>query len=64
MGGRWQRGMSGGGTGMICHRFKGGIGTSSREVEVRGDDFVVGVLVQCNYGSRETVAGGGGAGGA
>ncbi|MYK66014.1 MAG: S58 family peptidase, partial [Gemmatimonadetes bacterium] len=39
--------------GMICHRFKGGIGTSSREVEVRGDDYVVGVLVQCNYGSRE-----------
>ena len=38
---------------MICHRFKGGIGTSSREVEVGGDDYVVGVLVQCNYGSRE-----------
>ena len=43
----------GGGTGMICHRFKGGIGTSSRVVEVGGDDYVVGVLVQCNYGSRE-----------
>lgn len=54
-GGVVAEGNVGGGTGMICHRFKGGIGTSSREVEVRGDDFVVGVLVQCNYGSRETL---------
>lgn len=43
----------GGGTGMICHRFKGGIGTSSRVVEVGGETYTVGVLVQCNYGSRE-----------
>ena len=43
----------GGGTGMICHRFKGGIGTSSRVVDVGGDDYTVGVLVQCNYGSRD-----------
>lgn len=43
----------GGGTGMICHRFKGGIGTSSRLAEVGGDTYTVGVLVQCNYGSRE-----------
>jgi L-aminopeptidase/D-esterase-like protein len=41
----------GGGTGMICHQFKGGIGTSSRIVEDLG--FTVGVLVQANYGSRE-----------
>jgi len=54
-GGAVAEGNVGGGTGMICHRFKGGIGTASREVEVRGDDFVVGVLVQCNYGSRETL---------
>ena len=54
-GGAVVEGNVGGGTGMICHRFKGGIGTSSREVEVRGDDYVVGVLVQCNYGSRETL---------
>ena len=54
-GGVVAEGNVGGGTGMICHRFKGGIGTSSREVEVRGDDYVVGVLVQCNYGSRETL---------
>ncbi len=39
----------GGGTGMVCHEFKGGIGTSSR---VAGD-WTVGVLVQANYGARE-----------
>jgi len=39
----------GGGTGMICHEFKGGIGTASR----RARDWIVGVLVQANYGSRE-----------
>ncbi len=38
----------GGGTGMICHELKGGIGTSSRAV----GDHVVGVLVQANYGRR------------
>jgi D-aminopeptidase len=38
----------GGGTGMICHEFKGGIGTASRVVDGR----VVGVLVQANYGRR------------
>ena len=43
----------GGGTGMICHRFKGGIGTSSRVVEIADERYTVGVLVQCNYGSRE-----------
>jgi len=45
----------GGGTGMVCHRFKGGIGTSSRRV----GDHTLGVLVQCNYGGRSglTVAG-------
>lgn len=42
----------GGGTGMICHEFKGGIGTSSRLVGIADDDFVVGALVQANYGSR------------
>ena len=41
----------GGGTGMICHEFKGGIGTSSRVVE-EVDGCVVGVLVQANYGAR------------
>ena len=52
-GGPVTEGNVGGGTGMICHRFKGGIGTSSRVVDVGGDDYTVGVLVQCNYGSRE-----------
>ncbi|MGB0383984.1 MAG: P1 family peptidase [Ardenticatenaceae bacterium] len=42
----------GGGTGMICHGFKGGIGTSSRVVSVVGDAYTVGVLVQSNYGAR------------
>ena len=42
----------GSGTGMICHEFKGGIGTSSRVVEAVGG-HVVGVLVQANYGRRE-----------
>jgi D-aminopeptidase len=42
----------GSGTGMICHEFKGGIGTSSRVVEAVGG-YVVGVLVQANYGRRE-----------
>jgi D-aminopeptidase len=42
----------GGGTGMICHEFKCGIGTSSRKVSVAGGDYTVGVLVQANYGLR------------
>lgn len=42
----------GGGTGMICHGFKGGIGTSSRRVRAAGGTWTVGALVQANYGSR------------
>ena len=42
----------GGGTGMICHEFKGGIGTASRVVETEGGRFTVGALVQANYGER------------
>src|ERR1700733_1255565 len=45
----------GGGTGMVCFGFKGGIGTASRKVTVAGKDFTVGVLVQCNTGDRETL---------
>ncbi len=41
-------GSVGGGTGMICHGFKGGIGTASR----RAEDYTVGVLVQANHGAR------------
>ncbi len=47
-GGAVEEGAVGGGTGMICHGFKGGIGTSSR----RAGDHVVGVLVQANHGRR------------
>ena len=54
-----QEGNVGGGTGMICHAFKGGIGTSSRRVTVYDQEYTIGVLVQANYGSREslTIAG-------
>ncbi len=45
-------GCVGGGTGMICHEFKGGIGTSSRIVQVPSGAYTVGVLVQANYGRR------------
>jgi D-aminopeptidase len=45
-------GAVGGGTGMICHEFKGGIGTSSRIVESKTGTHTVGVLVQANYGRR------------
>lgn len=47
-----QEGNVGGGTGMICHGFKGGIGTSSRLVTIRDNTYTVGVLVQANYGDR------------
>ncbi len=44
----------GGGTGMICHQFKGGIGTASRRVQIADREYTVGILVQANYGSRST----------
>ena len=50
--GRVPEGNVGGGTGMICHGFKGGIGSASRVVEILDERYTVGVLVQCNYGSR------------
>ncbi|MBX3029979.1 MAG: P1 family peptidase [Chloroflexi bacterium] len=49
----------GGGTGMICHEFKGGIGTSSRVLPADEGGWTVGVLVQANYGSRDRLALGG-----
>jgi D-aminopeptidase len=49
-GGPVAEGSVGGGTGMICHGFKGGIGTASR---VLPDAWTVGVLVQANHGRRE-----------
>ena len=42
----------GGGTGMVCHEFKGGIGTASRVVPADRGGHTVGVLVQANYGKR------------
>src|SRR5919202_3931705 len=42
----------GGGTGMVCHGFKGGIGTASRRLSADAGGYTVGVLVQCNYGAR------------
>jgi D-aminopeptidase len=50
-GGPVAEGNVGGGTGMVCHQFKGGIGTASRVLAEAGG-FTVGVLVQCNYGLR------------
>ena len=42
----------GGGTGMVCHEFKGGIGTASRKLPPESGGWTVGVLVQANYGRR------------
>ncbi len=51
-GGPVPEGGVGGGTGMVCHEFKGGIGTASRVIETRLGGYTVGVLVQANYGKR------------
>ena len=48
-----EEGNVGGGTGMICNEFKGGIGTASRVLSAKEGGYTVGVLVQCNYGERE-----------
>jgi D-aminopeptidase len=48
-----EEGNVGGGTGMVCNEFKGGIGTSSRMLDARVGGYTVGVLVQCNYGQRD-----------
>jgi L-aminopeptidase/D-esterase-like protein len=47
-----REGNVGGGTGMVCHEFKGGIGTASRKLNEEAGSYTVGVLVQCNYGLR------------
>jgi D-aminopeptidase len=47
-----EEGGVGGGTGMVCHEFKGGIGTSSRVLPEERGAWTVGVLVQANYGRR------------
>ncbi|MGA8838815.1 MAG: P1 family peptidase [Candidatus Sulfotelmatobacter sp.] len=48
-----EEGNVGGGTGMICNEFKGGIGTSSRVLDAKAGGYTIGVLVQCNYGARD-----------
>jgi D-aminopeptidase len=45
-------GSVGGGTGMICFGFKGGIGTASRKLDAKSGGYTLGVLVQCNCGRR------------
>jgi D-aminopeptidase len=52
-GGPVAEGSVGGGTGMICHEFKGGIGSSSRLVDIQDATYTLGVLVQTNYGDRQ-----------
>jgi len=47
-----EEGAVGGGTGMICNGFKGGIGTASRKLADQDGGYLLGVLVQCNYGLR------------
>jgi L-aminopeptidase/D-esterase-like protein len=48
-----EEGNVGGGTGMVCNEFKGGIGTASRVLNTKQGRYTVGVLVQCNYGRRD-----------
>ncbi len=57
--GEVKEGNVGGGTGMVCHQFKGGIGTASRLLEHDSGSYILGVLVQANYGIRRalTIAG-------
>jgi L-aminopeptidase/D-esterase-like protein len=50
-----EEGSVGGGTGMICFGFKGGIGTASRVLAIEGKSYTVGVLVQCNTGDRKVL---------
>ena len=54
-GGPVREGNVGGGTGMNCNGFKGGTGSSSRTLSAAAGGYTVGVLVQCNYGSRSEV---------
>jgi L-aminopeptidase/D-esterase-like protein len=54
-GGAVEEGVVGGGTGMHCFSFKGGIGTSSRAITAGGKSYTVGVLVQCNTGDRKVL---------
>jgi len=52
-----EEGAVGGGTGMGCNGFKGGIGTSSRVLSTEQGGYTVGILVQCNYGGDLRILG-------
>ena len=54
-GGKLEEGNVGGGSGMICHEFKCGIGTASRQIKIDGKTYTLGVLVQANYGMRDSL---------
>jgi D-aminopeptidase len=54
-GGAVEEGSVGGGTGMICNGYKGGIGSASRRLEAKDGAYTIGVLVQCNYGTRDNL---------
>jgi L-aminopeptidase/D-esterase-like protein len=51
-GGRVAEGSVGGGTGMVCYGFKGGIGTASRRLDAKAGGYTVGALLQANFGLR------------
>jgi D-aminopeptidase len=55
-GGPLAEGNVGGGTGMICHEFKGGIGTASRKLATQDGGYTIGVLVQANHGRRRRLS--------
>jgi D-aminopeptidase len=57
--GRVPEGNVGGGTGMVCYGFKGGIGSSSRKLTDVQGGYTVGAIVQCNCGSRSQLRIGG-----
>jgi L-aminopeptidase/D-esterase-like protein len=54
-GGAVEEGSVGGGTGMICNGYKGGIGTASRRLDGKDGGYTIGVLVQCNFGTRDNL---------
>jgi L-aminopeptidase/D-esterase-like protein len=58
-GGPVAEGNVGGGTGMVCYEFKGGIGTASRRIAASRGGFTVGVLLQANFGRRASLMIGG-----
>lgn len=51
-----EEGNVGGGTGMLTLGFKGGIGTSSRIIQVGGEQYTLGVLVQSNFGAKRNLS--------